>query len=496
MRKIKILIFFTSLAIIILSCNNKDSQHINSYLGENEPGLIPELFGANLATDKDNRHSQISISPDGKEIYYSAYLNRIHPQKILYTKFVNEKWSEPEVANFSGTYPDGGPIFSPDGNRIYFYSRRPLQGDTIINDNYDIWYVERSNDDWSEPVNLDESINSDEDECTSRFNKKGDLYFERYKKDRKHILFKSKFDNGVFQEARVLKELSDQNEFFKPIVIEDEDYFIFTNDIQKGRFFYSYLFISYKKSDGSWTTPKSMGDMINFGEGRFPSLSPDERFLFFTSYRTGISQFYWVDAKIIDYLKNEDLNLIDQLKLIMINNGLSEVKSSYEGLVQKHADYYNFDEILFNQIASDLIDEELEDKAIEIYEFNFTLYPEQKFYSQKLIVSLLNHDKDNFIDISKLITSETKNEKENLLDKLNNAGEIFLKRNRFKEAAKIFALNAEINPKSTWPFYKLGETYFKANNMELAKDYFKKAIELDSTNVYASNFLKEINKIR
>ena len=67
--------------------------------------------------------------------------------------------------------------------------------------------------------------------------------------------------------------------------------------------------------------------------------------------------------------------------------------------------------------------------------------------------------------------------------------------NSYKKAAEIYKLNAEINAASTWPFYKLGKAYYKMEDKKLAKEYFNKAIKLDSSNVDAEDYLKELSSI-
>jgi Tol biopolymer transport system component len=47
-----------------------------------------------------------------------------------------------------------------------------------------------------------------------------------------------------------------------------------------------------------------MGPSINSEATEYcPMLSPDGRYLFFTSTRSGNGDIYWVDAKIIDALR-------------------------------------------------------------------------------------------------------------------------------------------------------------------------------------------------
>jgi len=480
------------LLLSMVACSKDDQAQQKSQLVADSHLVVPELFGAHLATDEDNRHSALTFSPAGDELYYSVYKNNQQPQKIFFSRWINGSWSEAAIASFSGTYRDGQPLFSPDGKRIYFYSNRPESSGLIPSNDYDIWYVERSGDGWGDPVNAGQLVNTDDDESVYTFSENGDFYFKRQTKDSKEFLLRSELVDGILQTPTIIKELSDQVSFVQPVAIEGQDYFIFTNNVQKGRFYYSALLISYKNLDGSWSPPKDMGDMINFGEGRFPSLSPDGEFLYFVSYRTGISQFYRVGASIIDYLKTADLNLIRQLGKTMLETDIMATRKAYKSLRQKHAKYYRFDKTLFNEVASELISNGAYAKATDVYELNFELYPQEQFYPQKLTVSLLNDDADEFNRISNLVEKESRETKRDLLDEFNTAGEIFLRNKMTLGAIKVFELNDSINPDSTWPSYKLGKAYFQLEYLDTARAYFKKALQLDQGNIYAENYLEEI----
>jgi len=454
--------------------------------------LWPDLFGAQLATDNDNRHSALTFSPDGTEVFYSVYVNGRHPQKILFSKQHNGVWGEPSVAAFSGTYKDGGPLFSHDGERIYFYSKRPLPQSSVANEDYDIWYVQRAGDGWSGPIHVNDGVNSDHDESTYTITGNGDLYFNRRTADSKDFLYKTAQDGDSLKAPEIIKELTDQQAFFEPVSIKGEDYFIFTKNTQKGRFYYTSLYVSFKSTDGSWTRPKEMGDTINSGEGRFPSLSPDSRVLYFLSYRTGISQFYSVDARIIDYLRTHDLDLVEQLKTIMLESGIRVMELALDALSREHVAYYRFDGDLLNEVASELVAGGALARASEVYELNFKRYPHQHFYPQRLIVALLSRSEDDFGRISDQIKKEPPESRQDLLDEINRAGEVFLRKGRTDDAIRIFGLNAAINPASTWPPYKLGKAYFQLEDFETARTYFRTALQLDPDNRYAKNYLEEI----
>ncbi|MCP4723396.1 MAG: hypothetical protein GY863_00090, partial [bacterium] len=68
------------------------------------------------------------------------------------------------------------------------------------------------------------------------------------------------------------------------------------------------LYICFRQSDGTWSDPVNMGANVNSnGYDYCAILSPDEKHLFFSSSRTGNGDVYWVDAKIIEELKPEDI---------------------------------------------------------------------------------------------------------------------------------------------------------------------------------------------
>ncbi len=64
------------------------------------------------------------------------------------------------------------------------------------------------------------------------------------------------------------------------------------------------LYISFRKQDGGWSKAENMGSIINSKEMElFASVSPDGKYLFFTSDREGSNNVYWIDAKVIDDFK-------------------------------------------------------------------------------------------------------------------------------------------------------------------------------------------------
>jgi hypothetical protein len=90
------------------------------------------LFAPGNITTEYHEHSSPVFSPDGSEVYWSVFFNFWGPQVIMTMRMENGRWTQPEVAPFSGQYSDGNPCFLEDGKRIFFESRRPVHAGEVF----------------------------------------------------------------------------------------------------------------------------------------------------------------------------------------------------------------------------------------------------------------------------------------------------------------------------------------------------------------------------
>ncbi len=134
------------------------------------------LMGQPLNTDENE--GAISISPDGKRLFFAAK-NRPKGKggfDIYYCIREGDSWKGPYNIGepINTRYWDSQPCIAADGKSLYFVSRRRGgEGGS------DIW-VSYLNDDfyWEEPINLGDQINTDGDEQTPFIHPDGEtLYF-------------------------------------------------------------------------------------------------------------------------------------------------------------------------------------------------------------------------------------------------------------------------------------------------------------------------------
>lgn len=244
------------------------------------PLLTPVLFEPGTISIAATTTYRPTFTPDGRTVYYTMEAGDDYV--ILVSHFRNGRWMQPEIAPFSGKYSDAEPFLAPDGAKLFFASRRPIEGEKPKKD-YDLWTVERlANDRWGAPQHLDGAINTDAHELYPAVTKDGTLYFSRFAPGG---IWRSRNINGRYEPAEKLgapinADLKEAGAYVSP----DNDVMIFEAKNPKGLGGTDF-YISYKMN-GTWSTPSNLGPPINSSaEETCAMLSPDGRYLFFTSNR-------------------------------------------------------------------------------------------------------------------------------------------------------------------------------------------------------------------
>jgi len=291
------------------------------YLGQKPPGLTPEILAPGILSRFSMLHGKLVFSPDGLETFWtcnaapvqSRWTARQTPQGI---------WTAPEPSFFSIEYVENSMAYNADGKRLYFHSRRPLQGTGAPKDK-DIWYRQKTPKGWGDPVPLGPPVNlSTTDESAPYLAADGTLFFTRQESTGAHgapghgtaqiDIYYSEWKNGAYAEpVRMGPEINSEYPEIDPVTAPDKSYLVFTSARPDGYSRMMNLYVSFRTADGRWTPAQSLSHALKIDNIWFPSLSTDGAYLFFCGgYPTDKgytdSRYYWISTKVIDGLRPKD----------------------------------------------------------------------------------------------------------------------------------------------------------------------------------------------
>ena len=319
--------------VFIANCVQEDSSRVlkGPYLGQKPPGMTPEVFAPGFVSTGMGELNNV-FSADGKEFYFSVRLPGVRTVSMMQMSCVNNRWSEPRLLPFASRYGDIDMSIAPDDSKFFFCSRRPPQEGGVPNEDFDFWMSEKTGEEWGTPQHLGDGVNSDSEDFYPVFTNLNHLYFNSQREGRgTNNIYRAMYTDGKFGKAVKLgPAVNTEYREFDPYAAPDESFIIFASE-RPGGFGRSDLYISFKKEDGAWTPAVNMGERINSEGSDFcPMLSPDGKYLFFTSNRSklkefpenpmdyttfwkmhiesqnGLSDIYWVDANIIEDIKSDN----------------------------------------------------------------------------------------------------------------------------------------------------------------------------------------------
>jgi len=249
------------------------------------------------------------FTPDGGEFYFTVWTQETGT-KIMVTRQLDGRWSAPEVASFSNDISDVDSAISSDGQKVFFSTRRPRPGDSETRrDGFDIWFAEHTESGWGKEQYLGPVVNSGESQVYPTVTRDGTLYFQAVREGGygKADIYRSLLIDGVYREPENLGPVINSENYEGDVFIaQDESYLIVSIYGREDGFGKGDLYISFRSLDGSWSPLKNMGSTINSDKRDFcPMVTPDGKYFFFSSKREGDGDIFWVDAKIIDSLRDD-----------------------------------------------------------------------------------------------------------------------------------------------------------------------------------------------
>lgn len=277
------------------------------YFGQIPPGETPVIFAPGIiSADSTVEHGAPSFSPNGNEVFWQSNYRQSGREtqiQCMTMRRNNNKWTAPEITPYGH-----GPVFSHDGNKLYFNSKE---------NKGTISYIEKEGEEWSDPKNLDLIARFPDLKFAYNlsFTKTGTLYFLGYAEELETMnnygIYRSELINGEYAKPELLpSNINTQGGILNwtPFIAPDESYLLFSSSRHTSETDYGDIYISFRDGEGNWADPVKFGNGINSDkQERFPAISPDGKYLFFTRWITrGNEDVLWVNADIIEKIREKN----------------------------------------------------------------------------------------------------------------------------------------------------------------------------------------------
>ena len=275
-----------------------------AYLGQTPPGNVPIKFAPNnlfIATSTNWwYHGSPVFSPDGNEMYFVKYIHNPHAVQIWFTKSINGQWTVPQKTSFSTSSFDNNPYFGASNDTLYFQSQR---GGGII------FRVTRTTNGWTQPTALNIPYPSGygvSNEFYIARNKSIYFSLELLATGSDRDIYRSRFINGSYTQPENLGLPINTSAGEGVGYVDPDERFIIYYSPKPGGLGFHDLYISSRNQNGTWNNPISLGPLINSSTEEIdPYITPDGRYFFFNTSRAGDDGYtpYWVDATFLDALR-------------------------------------------------------------------------------------------------------------------------------------------------------------------------------------------------
>lgn len=301
------------------------------YLGQNPPGDEPVVFAPGVVSTGMNERD-ILVSADGSTIWYGFMGQGL--VTVMETRLEDGYWTEPGPVPFHGDedFACFEPTMSADGGTVLFLSNRAAPGQEQGRGwaNQNIFRSRLEGGVWSEPAALPAPVTTAAAEYFPSLAADGTLYFSREDDQGHAAIWSAEPEGDGFSEPVKLPAAVNIGEAnYNATVAPDEVWIILCVNGHGENLGISDYWISFREGD-DWGPAKNLGAPFNGPELRASSvsLSPDGRYLFFstnrekvekifpnnrvtrtgllnmhTSHGNGSTDIWWVDINAINELK-------------------------------------------------------------------------------------------------------------------------------------------------------------------------------------------------
>jgi Tol biopolymer transport system component len=277
------------------------------YMGQKPPGRVAEIFAPGIISTISLEHSKISFSKDGSSFYWAEIPslkkgNRTQ-QRIWFVQQNGDSWSKPSELEIP-QIALATPTLSPDGKELFFIGSE----DRLIKDpgqvRNDVYVLDLQSKSIQNISNTFPTLKN----CWSlSIADNGDIYYDCGNSNVWEIYVIKKQNEGYSSPQKLPSVINDGNTNIHPFISPDGSFLLFSSSRSEDSSSLD-LYVSFKDKEGQWTSANNLGKDINSeARERFPSLSPDGKYIFFTRRDSDFNEIFWVDAKIIEELKPKGL---------------------------------------------------------------------------------------------------------------------------------------------------------------------------------------------
>jgi len=268
-------------------------------------------------------HGSPIFSPDQKEMFFTKYLDGPEKIEIWYTKLVGNQWTLPVAAPFGNrTVAEGNPAFSASGDTLWFFSARNGAGGIFQT-------IKMADGSWSAPTQVNVPIPAGLSMgWTFSIAKNRNLYLDLFNNQSQSDICCFTWSSDHYLDPVALPQeinttYGDNASFISP----DEDFIVFASN-RPGSAGLHDLYVSFRNPDNTWSQSKNLGSMINAShEDAFPWISPDGKYLFFNSARTGDLGYnpYWISSAFIEQMKPLPEQAEERIAFVSTRDGNGEI---------------------------------------------------------------------------------------------------------------------------------------------------------------------------
>lgn len=249
----------------------------------------PELFAPGTISGPASDGAP-TFTPDGNTLYFTR--SAATWSVIVESHRVGATWSEPQVAAFSGQWPDTGPVIAPDGSYLVFQSQRPKDPTNPRSSRASSLYrVDRVGAGWGPVQRLPDEINSGAAIWRPSIAADGTLYFVSIDPAGHKQLLSARRKAAGYEPAKPLPFSDGSLGDVDPEIAPDGSFLVFCSDkrLKEDPSPRDHLFVVRKTATG-WGPVRPLryagDDATGFSTDNEPRLGPDHRTLYFSSDRS------------------------------------------------------------------------------------------------------------------------------------------------------------------------------------------------------------------